>query len=249
MDVNAQMSVQCLPPRTPADILPASVSKPFLCPNGGCSSPTLLTWYLTASPWRVTGTGTPRGRSGRSARWPRCCRTTARGSSCTWATLASGRGPADGTTCPRSTPRWRQPAPSCGSWTVITRTLPSSPGCRPGPDGREQVTGRIWHLPRGHRWRWHGRDWLALGGAVSLDRGRADRRGRLVARGGDHPAAGRVGHRRRACRRDGHARVPGRRLARVPAPAAVVVGGRSAAQRRAPRPCSARSCWRSGRAG
>jgi hypothetical protein len=41
---------------------------------------------------------------------------------------------------------------------------------RPGPDGREQVTGRIWHLPRGHRWRWHGRDWLALGGAVSLDR-------------------------------------------------------------------------------
>ena len=41
---------------------------------------------------------------------------------------------------------------------------------RPGPDGREQVTGRIWHLPRGHRWRWHDRDWLALGGAVSLDR-------------------------------------------------------------------------------
>jgi hypothetical protein len=41
---------------------------------------------------------------------------------------------------------------------------------RPGPDGREQVTGRIWHLPRGHRWRWGGRDWLALGGAVSLDR-------------------------------------------------------------------------------
>jgi hypothetical protein len=41
---------------------------------------------------------------------------------------------------------------------------------RPGPDGREQVTGRIWHLPRGYRWRWHGRDGLALGGAVSLDR-------------------------------------------------------------------------------
>jgi hypothetical protein len=41
---------------------------------------------------------------------------------------------------------------------------------RPGPDGREQVTERIWHLPRGYRWRWHGRDWLALGGAVSLDR-------------------------------------------------------------------------------
>ena len=41
---------------------------------------------------------------------------------------------------------------------------------RPGPDGRSEVTGRIWHLPRGHRWRWHGRTWLALGGAVSLDR-------------------------------------------------------------------------------
>ena len=41
---------------------------------------------------------------------------------------------------------------------------------RPGPDGRAQVTDRIWHLPRGHRWRWGNRDWLALGGAVSLDR-------------------------------------------------------------------------------
>jgi hypothetical protein len=41
---------------------------------------------------------------------------------------------------------------------------------RPGPDGREPVTGRIWHLPRGHRWSWGGREWLALGGAVSLDR-------------------------------------------------------------------------------
>ena len=26
---------------------------------------------------------------------------------------------------------------------------------QPGPDGREQVTERIFHLPRGHRWRWH----------------------------------------------------------------------------------------------
>ena len=43
-------------------------------------------------------------------------------------------------------------------------------GLRPGPDGREQVTSRIWHLPRGYRWRWHDREWLALGGAVSLDR-------------------------------------------------------------------------------
>jgi calcineurin-like phosphoesterase family protein len=41
---------------------------------------------------------------------------------------------------------------------------------RPGPDGRERVTERIWHLPRGYRWRWHNRQWLALGGAVSLDR-------------------------------------------------------------------------------
>jgi Calcineurin-like phosphoesterase len=41
---------------------------------------------------------------------------------------------------------------------------------RPGPDGRSPVTDRIWHLPRGYRWRWHGREWLALGGAVSVDR-------------------------------------------------------------------------------
>src|SRR5258706_7873440 len=29
---------------------------------------------------------------------------------------------------------------------------------------------RIWWLPRGYRWQWHGRTWLALGGAASLDR-------------------------------------------------------------------------------
>jgi hypothetical protein len=40
----------------------------------------------------------------------------------------------------------------------------------PGADGRRLVTDRIWHLPRGYRWQWHGRRWLALGGAVSLDR-------------------------------------------------------------------------------
>lgn len=28
----------------------------------------------------------------------------------------------------------------------------------------------ILHLPRGHRWTWHGRTWLACGGGVSLDR-------------------------------------------------------------------------------
>jgi Calcineurin-like phosphoesterase superfamily domain len=29
---------------------------------------------------------------------------------------------------------------------------------------------RIWHLPRGHTWEWHGRSWLACGGATSVDR-------------------------------------------------------------------------------
>jgi hypothetical protein len=38
------------------------------------------------------------------------------------------------------------------------------------PDGRARVMNSIWHLPRGYRWEWHGRQWLALGGAVSLDR-------------------------------------------------------------------------------
>src|SRR6516225_8423012 len=96
---------------------------------------------------------------------------------------------------------------------------------RPGPDGRAQVTERIWHLPRGHRWRWHGRDWLALGGAVSLDRA-------VRTAGADWwpeeeitLAAGWIGHRGRARRRDGHARMPGRHRARVPARAAGVVAG------------------------
>ncbi|MGK5559008.1 metallophosphoesterase family protein [Actinomadura kijaniata] len=40
----------------------------------------------------------------------------------------------------------------------------------PRVEGRGRVAERIWHLPRGHRWRWHGRTWLALGGAVSVDR-------------------------------------------------------------------------------
>jgi len=38
------------------------------------------------------------------------------------------------------------------------------------PDGRVPVLDRIYHLPRGHRWHWHGREWLACGGGVSLDR-------------------------------------------------------------------------------
>ncbi|ROO84524.1 calcineurin-like phosphoesterase family protein [Actinocorallia herbida] len=37
-------------------------------------------------------------------------------------------------------------------------------------EGKGAVRERIWHLRRGHRWTWHGRTWLALGGAVSLDR-------------------------------------------------------------------------------
>lgn len=28
----------------------------------------------------------------------------------------------------------------------------------------------VWHLPRNSRWTWHGREWLALGGAASVDR-------------------------------------------------------------------------------
>jgi hypothetical protein len=38
------------------------------------------------------------------------------------------------------------------------------------PDGRVVVHTNIYHLPRGHRWQWHGRTWLACGGGVSLDR-------------------------------------------------------------------------------
>lgn len=38
--------------------------------------------------------------------------------------------------------------------------------------GARRVRPRIWHLPRGLRWSWHGRTWLALGGATSLDRPR-----------------------------------------------------------------------------
>ena len=38
------------------------------------------------------------------------------------------------------------------------------------PDGRVPVLPEIYHLPRGHRWAWHGRRWLACGGGVSLDR-------------------------------------------------------------------------------
>jgi hypothetical protein len=38
------------------------------------------------------------------------------------------------------------------------------------PDGRVAVRPNVFHLPRGHRWEWHGRTWLACGGGVSLDK-------------------------------------------------------------------------------
>lgn len=37
-------------------------------------------------------------------------------------------------------------------------------------DGVRRLTSRIWHLPRGFRWNWYGLDYLALGGAYSIDR-------------------------------------------------------------------------------
>ncbi len=36
--------------------------------------------------------------------------------------------------------------------------------------GLRPVRPHIYHLPRGYRWTWHGRTWMALGGAHSLDR-------------------------------------------------------------------------------
>ena len=38
------------------------------------------------------------------------------------------------------------------------------------PDGREVIGSQLFHLPRGYRWGWHDRRWLACGGGVSLDR-------------------------------------------------------------------------------
>lgn len=38
------------------------------------------------------------------------------------------------------------------------------------PSGLRPITDHITHLPRGYRWTWSGRDWLALGGATSMDR-------------------------------------------------------------------------------
>lgn len=41
---------------------------------------------------------------------------------------------------------------------------------RPCPGGFRQMAERVYWAPRGTRWRWHGRTWLAVGGAVSVDR-------------------------------------------------------------------------------
>ena len=38
------------------------------------------------------------------------------------------------------------------------------------PDGRWQVSPHIFYLPRGYRWQWGETTWMALGGAVSVDR-------------------------------------------------------------------------------
>lgn len=38
--------------------------------------------------------------------------------------------------------------------------------------GTRPLRDRLWHLPRGLRWTWHEKRWLALGGATSLDRKR-----------------------------------------------------------------------------
>jgi hypothetical protein len=36
--------------------------------------------------------------------------------------------------------------------------------------GLVKLRERLYYLPRGSRWTWHGREWLALGGATSVDR-------------------------------------------------------------------------------
>jgi hypothetical protein len=39
-----------------------------------------------------------------------------------------------------------------------------------GADGRRRVSDHMYHLPRGHRWTWGDHEWVASGGAVSVDR-------------------------------------------------------------------------------
>jgi Icc-related predicted phosphoesterase len=40
----------------------------------------------------------------------------------------------------------------------------------PTPDGFWRIRERVFHAPRGSRWTWHGRRFLACGGAYSIDR-------------------------------------------------------------------------------
>lgn len=42
----------------------------------------------------------------------------------------------------------------------------------PGPDGFCEVRPHILYAPRGHRWEWGGRTFVAVGGAFSIDKGR-----------------------------------------------------------------------------
>jgi Calcineurin-like phosphoesterase len=37
-------------------------------------------------------------------------------------------------------------------------------------DGRRQLSDHVWHLPRGFRWQWGDSTWVAVGGAVSVDK-------------------------------------------------------------------------------
>lgn len=48
--------------------------------------------------------------------------------------------------------------------------------------GLRAISPHVFHLPRGYRWTWHEKDWLALGGAYSVGR-RADTEGQRWWRG------------------------------------------------------------------
>jgi len=37
-------------------------------------------------------------------------------------------------------------------------------------DGRRQISEHVWNLPDGYRWRWDDTTWVAVGGAVSVDK-------------------------------------------------------------------------------
>lgn len=39
-----------------------------------------------------------------------------------------------------------------------------------GEDGRREISEHVWHLPRGYRWQWGATTWVAVGGAVSVDK-------------------------------------------------------------------------------